>query len=171
MRDLVNMAKFDEFVCQETERPAAPTRWRASARQSDQVGLLLAIEHSWPARQGTTNEGAIKATFDKRAADTVDSDHSKVESVADLLVGPCRAKAVAVSLQQDARSCQLACRRLAFGDERFQLGAFLDRQPHDELLVHDRTPSQVPGQNRQDWTKVRGTYQYQVASPLVLKQA
>ncbi len=32
----------------------------------------------------------------------------------------------------------------------------------NELLVHDRTPSQDPGENRQDWTKVRETYQCQV---------
>ena len=37
-------------------------------------------------------------------------------------------------------------RRLAFGNERFQLVAFLDRQAHDEFLVHDRTPSQDPGE-------------------------
>ena len=34
------------------------------------------------------------------------------------------------------------------------------------LLVHDQTPSQDPGENRQDWTKVRGTYQYQVDKAL-----
>jgi len=32
----------------------------------------------------------------------------------------------------------------------------------NELLVHDRTPSQDPGENRQNWTKVRGTYQCRV---------
>jgi hypothetical protein len=166
MRDLVDMAEFDQSVRQETERPAAPTRWRAPARQSDQVGLLLAVEHSRTARQGPTNESPLQAAFDERAADPVDSDRSEVQSVADLLVRPCRTKAAAIGLQEDARPGQLARRRLAFGDERFQQAAFLDRQPHDEPFVHDRTPSHDPGQALQDWTKVRGTYQYQVDEAL-----
>ena len=53
------------LVRQETERPAAPTRWRASAGQGDEVGLLLAVEHSRTARYGTTNEGTIKTAFDE----------------------------------------------------------------------------------------------------------
>jgi hypothetical protein len=76
----------------------------------------------------------------------VDSDRSEVQSVADLLIGPRRAQGTAIGLQQDARPRQLTRRRLAFGDERFQLAAFLDRQTHDELFVHDRTPSQDPGE-------------------------
>ena len=65
MGDLVDMAEFDQSVRQETERPAAPTRRRASAGQGDEVGLLLAVEHSRTARYGTTNEGAIKTPFDE----------------------------------------------------------------------------------------------------------
>ena len=65
MGDLVDVAEFDQSVRQETERPAAPTRWRASAGQGDEVGLLLAVEHSWTARYGTANEGTIKTTFDE----------------------------------------------------------------------------------------------------------
>src|SRR5438093_1392386 len=112
MRDLIDMAEFDQSVRQETERPAAPTRWRASARQSDQVGLLLAVEHSRTARQGTTNEGPLQAAFDERAADPVDSDRSEVQSVANFLVRPCRTKAAAIGFQEDARPGQLARRRL-----------------------------------------------------------
>src|SRR3954470_22613258 len=119
------MAEFDQSVRQETERPAASPRWRASTGQGDEVGLLVAIEHSHPARDGTANEGAIKTPFDEGAADPVDSDRSEVQSVADLLVGPRRAEAAAIGLQQDTRPGQLARRRLAFGDERFQLAAFL----------------------------------------------
>lgn len=37
--------------------------------------------------------------------------------------------------------------RLAFGDERFQLSTFFQRQSYNELLVHDRTPSKHPGEN------------------------
>ena len=66
MRDRVDMAELDHLVRQETKRPAAPTRGRASARQGDQVGLLLAIEHSRTTRYGTTDEGPIKAAFDER---------------------------------------------------------------------------------------------------------
>ena len=146
MGDLVDMAEFDESVCQETERPAAPTRRRASTRQGDQVGLLLAVEHPWTARYGSTNEGTIKTTFDERPADPMDSDRSEVQSVTDLLVGPSRAKGIAISFEQNSRPGQLARRRLAFGDERFQPAAFLDSQTHDEFLVHDRTPSQDPGE-------------------------
>ena len=65
MGDLVDMAGFDQSVRQETERPAAPTRWRASACQGDEVGLLLAVAHSRTARSGTTNEGTLKTTFDE----------------------------------------------------------------------------------------------------------
>ena len=50
MGDLVDMAEFDQSIRQETERPAAPTRWRASTGQGDEVGLLLAVEHSRTAR-------------------------------------------------------------------------------------------------------------------------
>ena len=59
------MAEIDQFVRQETERPAAPPRRRASTGQGDEVGLLLAVEHSRTAWYGTTNEGAIKTTFDE----------------------------------------------------------------------------------------------------------
>lgn len=65
MGDLVDMAEFDQSVRQEPERPAAPTRWRASAGQGDEAGLLVTVEHSWTARYGTTDKGAIKTTFDE----------------------------------------------------------------------------------------------------------
>jgi hypothetical protein len=139
------VAEFNKFVRQEAQRPATPTCRRASARQGDQVGLLLPVEHSRTAWQGTTNEDTLKAALDKRAADPVDRERSEVQSLADLLVGPCRTKVAAIGLQQDARPGQLARRRLAFGDERFQLVAFVNRQSHDESFVHDRTPSQVSG--------------------------
>ena len=50
MGDLVYMAELDQSVREKTERPSAPARWRASARQGDEVGLLLAVEHSRTAR-------------------------------------------------------------------------------------------------------------------------
>ncbi len=65
MGDFGDMAEFDQSVGQETECPTAPTRWRASAGQGDEVGLLLAVEHSPTARYGTTNKGTIKTTFDE----------------------------------------------------------------------------------------------------------
>ena len=65
MGDLVDVAEFDQSVFQETERPAAPTRGRASAGQGDEVGFLLAIEHSPPTRYRTTNEDTIQTPFDE----------------------------------------------------------------------------------------------------------
>ena len=127
MGDLVDMAEFDQSVRQETERPAAPTLRRASAGQGDEVGLLVTVEHSRAARDGTANEGTIKTPFDEGAADPVDSDRSEVQSVADLLVGPRRAEGTAIGFEQDTRPGQLARRRFALGDERLQLAAFLDR--------------------------------------------
>ena len=50
MRDAFDVAKLHQSVREKTERPAAPTRWRASARQGDEMGLLLAVEHSRTAR-------------------------------------------------------------------------------------------------------------------------
>jgi hypothetical protein len=76
----------------------------------------------------------------------MDGNRSEVQSGADLLVGPSRAQGTAIRFEQDTRPGQLARRRRTFGDERFQLAAFLDRQTHDEFLVHDRTPSQDPGE-------------------------
>jgi hypothetical protein len=99
MRDLFDMAKFDQFVRQETQCPPTSTCRRASTREGDQVGLLLAVEHSPTARQGTTNEDTLQAAFDKRAADPVDGDRSEVQSLADLLVGPCRTQVAAIGLQ------------------------------------------------------------------------
>ena len=127
MGHFVGMAEFDQSIRQESERPAAPTRWRTSTGQGDEVGLLVAVEHSWTARHGSTNEGAIKTAFDERAADPMDSDRSEVQSVADLLVGPRRAKRTTIRLQEDSRPGQLARRRFAFGDDRLQLDAFLGR--------------------------------------------
>ena len=75
MRDLVDVAEFDKSVRQKTQRPAAPTRRGASTRQGDQVGLLLAIEHSRTTRCGTTDEGTIKAALDK-CYDAVAKDDS-----------------------------------------------------------------------------------------------
>jgi hypothetical protein len=146
MGDLFDMAEFDQSIRQEPECPAAPTRRRASAGQGDEVGLLVAIEPSRTARYATANEDAIETPIDERATDPMDGNRSEVQSVADLLVGPRRAKGTAIGLEQDACPGQLACRRLAFGDERFQPAAFLDSQTHDEFLVHDRTPSQDPGE-------------------------
>jgi hypothetical protein len=134
------MAQRDHPVRQQTERPTSPAHGRTPARQSDQVGLLLAIEHSRTSRQGTADEGAVEPTFDEGTADAVDGDRSDVQGATDLLVGPCRAEAATIRLQQDPRPGQLACRRLAFGDERFQFTAFHLRQPHDEFLVHKVTP-------------------------------
>ena len=59
------MAEIDQFVRQEPECPAASARRRASAGQGNEVGLLLSVEHSRTARYGTTNEDAIKTTFDE----------------------------------------------------------------------------------------------------------
>ncbi len=59
------MAEFDQSVRQETERPAAPTLRRASAGQGDEVGLLVAVEHSRAPRYGATNQGTLKTTFDE----------------------------------------------------------------------------------------------------------
>ena len=86
MRDVPDVAEFHQFVRQETQGPATPTCRRASTRQGDQVGLLLAVEHSRATRGRTTDEGAIKATLDKRTADSVDGDYSEIQSLADLLV-------------------------------------------------------------------------------------
>ena len=167
MGDLVDLAEFDESVCQETERPAAPTRRRASTRQGDQVGLLLAVEHPRAARQGTTDEGTVETAFDEVASDPVDGDRREIQSAADLLVGPSRASVAAIGLRQDARPGQFAGRRLALGDHGLQLFALLDREAHNESLVHNRTPSQDLGQICQDWMEVRATYQYQVDRALV----
>jgi hypothetical protein len=65
MGDGVDMAEFDESVRQETERPAAPPRWRAAAGQGDEVGLLVTVEHSRTTRYRTTNQGTIKTAFDE----------------------------------------------------------------------------------------------------------
>ena len=65
MGDRADVAEFDQPVRQETERPATATRGRVSAGQGDEVGLLVAVEHSRTARYGTTNEDALKTTFDK----------------------------------------------------------------------------------------------------------
>jgi hypothetical protein len=80
------MPKLDESVRQEPERPAAPTRRRASTGQGDEVGLLVAIEHSRTAGYGPTNEDAIKTPFDERATDPMDCHRTEVQGVADLLV-------------------------------------------------------------------------------------
>src|SRR3954470_24920725 len=98
MGDRADMPEFDQFVRQETERPAATTRRRAPTRQGDQVGLLLTVEHPPTARYGATDEDAIKATFDERAADAMDRDQSEVQSLSDLLVRPCRAQTAAIGL-------------------------------------------------------------------------
>jgi hypothetical protein len=50
------------------------------------VGLLLAVEHPRTTQYGTTDEGTIKATLDKRTADSVDRDYSEIQSLADLLI-------------------------------------------------------------------------------------
>jgi hypothetical protein len=86
MRDVPDMAELDQFVRQETQRPATPTCRRASTGQGDQVGLLLAVKHSRATGCGTTDEGTIKATLDERTADSVDRDYSEIQSLADLLV-------------------------------------------------------------------------------------
>src|SRR3984957_4870742 len=117
MGDRVDMAEFDQSIPQEPERPAAPPCRRAPAGQGDEVGFLLAIEHSRPARYGMTNEGTIEPTFDEGAANPMDGDRPEVQGIADLLVGPRRAKVAAIGLQEDARPGQLACRPLTFGDE------------------------------------------------------
>ena len=85
MRDVPDMAELDQFVRHETQRPATPTCRRAPTRQGDQVGLLVAVEHSRTTRCGTRDEGTIKAALDKRTADSVDRDYSQIQSVADLL--------------------------------------------------------------------------------------
>src|SRR3954453_1570144 len=96
------MPKLDELVRQETKRPAAPTCRRASAGQGDEMGLLVAIEHSRTERHGTTNEDTIKAALDERATDPMDSDRSEVQSITDLLVGPRWAKGTTIGFEQDA---------------------------------------------------------------------
>jgi len=62
------------------------------------VGLLLAVEHSRTAPEGATNKGTVEAAFDERTMYTMDSDRSKVQSSADLLVRLARAKAAATGL-------------------------------------------------------------------------
>src|SRR5262245_9007984 len=147
MRDRVDMAELDHLVGPETERPAAPARGWAAARQGDQMGLLLAIEHPGPARDGPADQGPLEAAFDEVAADPVDGDRPDIQREADLLIGPSRPRVAAIGLQEDAGPGQLARRRLAFGDEGLQVLALLGGQADDESLVHDRTPSQDPGRS------------------------
>ena len=63
-----------------------PTCRRASTRQGDEVGFLVAIEHSRTAGYGPTNEDAIKTPFDERATDPMDGHGTEVQGVADLRV-------------------------------------------------------------------------------------
>ena len=72
------------------------------------MGILLSVEHPRTTGHGTTDEGTIETTFDERAADPMDCNDSQVQSLADLLVRPCRTEATAVGLQQDAGSGQPA---------------------------------------------------------------
>jgi len=65
VRDSRDMAKLDEFVRQEAQRPATPTcRWVPTG-QGDETGLLLPVEHSRTTRYRARNEGALKATFNE----------------------------------------------------------------------------------------------------------
>ena len=86
MGDFVDMAEFDQSSSQEPECPAAPTRRRASTGQGDEVGLLVAIEHSRTAGYGPTDEDAIRTPFDERATDRMDCHGTEVQGLADLLV-------------------------------------------------------------------------------------
>jgi hypothetical protein len=65
MGDFFDMAEIDQFVRQEPECPAAPTRRWVSAGQSNEVGLLVTVEHSRTTRYRTTNQGTIKTAFDE----------------------------------------------------------------------------------------------------------
>jgi len=90
MRDRVDMAQLDHLGGQETERPAAPARGGTPARQGDQMGLLLAIEHPGTARDGPADEGPLEAAFDEVAADPVHGDRSDIQGQTDLFIGPGR---------------------------------------------------------------------------------
>src|SRR5512135_1125756 len=121
MRDTPDMAQLNHPVRQETERPTAPTRRGAATCQGDEVGLLLAIQHPRTSWHGATNEDALETAFDEGATHAMDGDRSQIQGDADLLVRPCRPKVAAVRLQEDARPSQFPGRRLAAGDQRFQL--------------------------------------------------
>ena len=127
MRDTPDMAQLDHPVRQETKRPTAPTRRGAAAGQGDEVGLLVAVEHPRPSWQGATNEDTLETALDEGATHAMDGDRSQIQGDADLLVRPCRPEVAAVRLQEDARPSQFPGRRLAAGDQRFQLLTLFDR--------------------------------------------
>jgi hypothetical protein len=75
-------------------RPGVTHEKTPETRKSD----WLVVRRDWMPAVRDDEQGHRNAAFDERAAYTVDSDRSKVQGFADLLVRPCRAKAAAIGL-------------------------------------------------------------------------
>jgi len=124
-------------------RASNGTDLRAGFHRQGMRWLLVAIEQSRTAGYGAANEDTIETpSTNERRTDGLHRSGSRALLICSSTRRP---RGLPIGLEQDARPGQLARRPLPLATA-ISTGPFLDRQPHHEFLVHDRLPSQNPGE-------------------------
>src|SRR5262249_52016402 len=135
--------QLDDLARQQAEGPMGIARRRRAQARGDDPGLLLAAEQlldRWRLALEPV-ERLPEAALHEPLTDVLDGLPPTSERLGDPQVNP--VGAVRVRLQQDLGAPDLLAGPLQLLDHGRQLVPFLIRQPHDVLLVHERT-SLVP---------------------------
>ena len=131
-------AELHHLALQQSQAPARISLGRLGAGQSDQPGLLLAVERAAPA-------GAARALrldgrepfFHQLLAHPINHGNAGLQSLDDPAVAPTFAGFRDVGLQQDARLQKPLRRALALADHRVELLTLFRAQPH-HITLHRR---------------------------------
>jgi hypothetical protein len=140
MADRLDNLQLDNLAGQQTQRPIGITFGRRAKPHGDHLSLLLAAQNLLRGRLLTrlAVQRLLEALGHEALAQHLHRAGATVERLGDLLVGPRRPHHV--RLQEHLRPPHLLARSVELLDKLTQRPAFLRRQPHNILLVHETPP-------------------------------
>ena len=102
MGNLLDIAKSDQFIGQQTKRPVlASGRW-SRASQSQQVGFNLPVQFALsPAGRAAAMQCCVQTLFDEALTDAMNGLATDIEGVFDSFVSPSRTMWTAIGFKQD----------------------------------------------------------------------
>jgi hypothetical protein len=126
IRDRLDHLQPDQFVGQQSERPALPSGGRCPAGEGDEVRLGRPVEAPGidPVRRLAV-ERRRQPILDKAAANATDGGGMDLDGTGDRDVGPARSALPLVGLEQDAGMGQPPGGGRALADQGAELGAFV----------------------------------------------
>lgn len=102
MGDFIHIAKGDQLVGQQPQRPVLTPCGRSRASQRQQVSFGFTVQFALsPTSRATAMQRCIQPLFDKALANTMDGLATDIEGIFDSLISPSRTLETTISLEQD----------------------------------------------------------------------